>query len=167
MGTRAQRSPPRARPALLLGARERAACSACACRYCDASYVASTRLDRPTYFKSEFGQCGLPAFETLAPALNGSRGDFNVFSPIMMHRKHAGATLAKPIQALFIANSSADHKELSTSSAVALNGTSEAAFRRTIFLSQLAQTLCIKSYMEELRRGNNTFGALIWQLNGE
>ena len=54
---------------------------------------------------------------------------------------------------------------LAASTAAALTGTSEADFRRVIFLSQLAQTLCIKSYIEELRRGNHTMGSLIWQLN--
>ena len=42
---------------------------------------------------------------------------------------------------------------------------SEAHFRRLIFLSQLAQTLCIKTKLEEFRRGAETFGALMWQLN--
>jgi beta-mannosidase len=34
-----------------------------------------------------------------------------------------------------------------------------------IYLSQLAQALCVKTYVEELRRGENTFGMLTWQLN--
>lgn len=54
---------------------------------------------------------------------------------------------------------------LAASTTAALRGTSEADFRRVIYLSQLAQTLCIKSYLEELRRGNHTMGSLIWQLN--
>jgi beta-mannosidase len=54
---------------------------------------------------------------------------------------------------------------LAASTSAALQGTSEADFRRVIYLSQLAQTLCIKSYLEELRRGNHTMGSLIWQLN--
>lgn len=33
--------------------------------YCNAASVTSTQLKDGTYFKSEFGQIGLPAFETL------------------------------------------------------------------------------------------------------
>jgi beta-mannosidase len=135
--------------------------------YCEASYVTSSQLNRSTLFKSEFGQTSLPAFETLAPVLNESLGDFNVNSPIMLHRKHAGKDLVKPFESLFVnggANSSGG-QALSTSSASALQGSTATDFRRVIFLTQLAQTLCIKSYLEELRRGVHTFGALIWQLN--
>ena len=53
---------------------------------------------------------------------------------------------------------------LGGSTSAALQGTSEADFKRVIFLSQLSQVLCIKSYLEELRRGEHTMGALIWQL---
>ena len=229
--------------------------------------MTSTQLDRPTLFKSEFGQESLPAFETLSTALNGTLGDFNLASAVMVHRKHAGPKLAAPIVSLFggdpeapgtaksslscpegqkldvVAaggdNGSCDCAEfcasdwkgnvkaarphwtgatsavpgsttdcqcvqathwcpvsnkssgcnsacdkvgapkpaqwcvrdtnppsvLAASTSAALAGTSEADFRRVIFLSQLAQTLCIKSYLEELRRGNHTMGSLIWQLN--
>ena len=236
--------------------------------YCDATFVTSTRLDRPTLFKSEFGQESLPAFETLSSALNGTLGDFNLDSDVMVHRKHAGPQLAAPIVSLFggdpeapgqptsaltcpagqkldvvaaggdngscdcVAFCASDWKNnlkaarphwtgatsavpgsttncqcvqathwcpvsnksssscssacdkfgppkptqycvpdtnprsvLAASTSAALQGTSEADFRRVIFLSQLAQTLCIKSYIEELRRGNHTMGSLIWQLN--
>ena len=234
--------------------------------YCDASFVTSTQLDRPTLFKSEFGQESLPAFETLGPALNGSLGDFNLDSAVMEHRKHAGPKLAAPITSLFggatdqnkihltcppgqvvdivaevgdVGSCSCEHfcasdwykhlkvarphwtgattavpgsttdcqcvqathwcplppkypsgcdtscdkvgnpkpanfcvpnkgpssGVLGRSTAAALKGTSEADFRRVIYLSQLSQTLCIKSYLEELRRGKHTMGALIWQLN--
>jgi hypothetical protein len=54
--------------------------------YCDSSFVTSTQLDRPTFFKSEFGQESLPAFETLSAALNGSLGDFNYNSATLVHR---------------------------------------------------------------------------------
>ena len=120
--------------------------------YCTAAFVTSTRLNQTTLFKSEFGQVALPAFETLAPALNGSAGDFGVNSPIMVHRKHAGATLGRPISSLF-------------GGGVDLDDVTEANFRRVIFLSQLAQALCLKTTLEEFRRGERTSGALIWQLN--
>ena len=137
--------------------------------YCGASFVTSQKLADGTYFKSEFGQVSLPAFETLAPALNGSAGDFAINSPILVHRKHACGSprdpddppsgsacindknLGYPIASLFGETDFADR--------------SEAHFRRLIFLSQLAQTLCIKTKLEEFRRGSETFGALIWQLN--
>lgn len=228
--------------------------------------MTSTQLDRPTLFKSEFGQESLPAFETLRTVLNGTLGDFNLASNVMVHRKHAGPHLAAPIVSLFGGNSQAPATKssltcpegqkldavaaggddgscdctefcasdwkgnlkaarphwtgatsavsgsttdcqcvqathwcpvsnkssgcssacdkvgtpkpanwcvpdtnppsvLAASTSAALAGTSEADFRRVIFLSQLAQTLCIKSYLEELRRGNHTMGSLIWQLN--
>eukprot|EP01052_Picozoa_sp_SAG31_P033034 SAG31_NODE_3684_length_3989_cov_2.709512_1_plen_337_part_00 len=84
---------------------------------------------------------------------------------VMLHRKHAGPKLAAPIISLFGGDSEAAAGVLARSTTAALEGTSEAEFRRVIFLSQLAQTLCIKSYLEELRRGQHTMGALIWQLN--
>lgn len=121
--------------------------------FCNASYVTSTQRNVSTYFKSEFGQVSLPAWETLAPALNGSLGDWGVFSDIMVHRKHAGADLAKPLASVFGVD------------AAALANTTEAAFKRVIYLTQLAQVLCVKTVVEELRRGDHTFGALLWQLN--
>jgi beta-mannosidase len=62
-----------------------------------------------------------------------------------------------PIESLFGSNTSGTTLDF--------DDTSEATFRRVIFLSQLAQTMCIKTYLEELRRGEQTFGSLIWQLN--
>lgn len=124
--------------------------------FCTESYAVSQQLNQSTYFKSEFGQVGLPAFETLAAALNGSLGDFAASSPIMLHRKHAGSEVTAPIVALFGNISGAP---------VDFANTSAANFRRVIFLSQLAQSLCIKSFAEELRRGSSTYGTLIWQLN--
>ena len=123
--------------------------------FCTAAGVTSTTLNgtKPTYFKSEFGQVSLPAWETLAGALNGSLGDWGVNSAIMVYRKHAGPDLSKPLTSLF------------GLTAAELANTSEAQFKRVIFLSQLAQTLCIKTYFEELRRGSGTFGGLLWQLN--
>lgn len=103
------------------------------------------------FFKSEFGQVGLPAFETFAPVLSEAAGDYSVFSPVMLGRKHAGTQLANPIKSLFGVNQ--------------FNKTTEAGFRRIIYLSQLSQTLCIKTLIEEFRRGKNTYGALLWQLN--
>ena len=99
----------------------------------------------------------MPAFETLAAALDGSKGDFGIYSNIMLHRKHAGIQLQKPIEGLFGTNL--------TGIQLKFDNTTEANFRRVIFLSQLAQTLCIKTYSEALRRGEETFGSIIWQLN--
>jgi hypothetical protein len=65
-------------------------------------------------------------------ALSGADGDFGVYSATMLHRKHAGKDVANPISSLFGVNQFAN--------------TSEAAFRRIIFLSQLAQALCIKTF---------------------
>ena len=62
-----------------------------------------------------------------------------------------GGTLAYPITSLF--------------GVTDFSVTSESNFKRMIYLSQLAQALCIKTYVEELRRGVHTFGALTWQLN--
>lgn len=130
--------------------------------YCSAAYMTSTTLNQTfnpsqpgnpmVYFKSEFGQVSLPAFETLSPVLSEKDGDYGVFSDIMVHRKHSTQKdIAAPITSLFGFDNFKD--------------TSEANFRRVIFLSQLAQTLCIKTTLEELRRGEETFGALMWQLN--
>lgn len=93
----------------------------------------------------------LPAWETLSPALNGSQGDYGIYSDILLHRKHAGRNLAQPITSLF--------------GVTDFTNTSESNFKRMIFLSQLAQAMCIKTYVEQLRRGVHTFGALTWQLN--
>jgi beta-mannosidase len=130
--------------------------------YCSAAFMTSTTLNQTlnpsqpgnpmVYFKSEFGQVSLPAFETLAPVLSETDGDYGIFSDIMVHRKHSTQKdLADPITSLFGFDNFKD--------------TSAANFRRVIFLSQLAQMLCIKTTLEELRRGDETFGALMWQLN--
>ena len=117
------------------------------------AFVTSSQLNQSTYFKSEFGQTSLPSFETLAPFLDGAKGDYGVLSRIMVHRKHTqDHDIANPIASLFGKGTN-------------LSDTSKENFQRVIFLSQLAQTLCIKTYLEELRRGGHTFGALIWQLN--
>lgn len=136
--------------------------------FCDAKFVTSTSRnhsfnpshpDNPTetFFKSEFGQVSLPAFETLAAALNGTAGDYGIYSDIMVHRKHAGATLEGPIVSLFGNKSSI--------SVTNFSDVDEKNFRRVIYLSQMSQTFCIKTIIEELRRGENTFGSIIWQLN--
>eukprot|EP00756_Hemistasia_phaeocysticola_P048317 Hpha_TRINITY_DN22747_c0_g1::TRINITY_DN22747_c0_g1_i1::g.34296::m.34296/K01192/E3.2.1.25, MANBA, manB; beta-mannosidase len=119
--------------------------------YCTANFVASKQRNQSTFFKSEFGQVSLPAFETLVPVLDEAKGDFGVFSPIMLHRKHAGKDVSGPITSLFNVSD--------------FSNTTAPAFQRMIFLSQLAQALCIKTTLEELRRGVHTFGGLIWQLN--
>ena len=111
--------------------------------FCTAALITSTSMNASTFFKSEFGQVSLPAFETIAPMLNGSLGDYGVFSPVMLHRKHAGKDLAKPLTSMF--------------GVASFDDTSEAAFRRMIFLSQLAQTLCIKTYFE-VRAGGEKGG---------
>lgn len=72
--------------------------------YCDGSYSTSRTMNASTFFKSEFGQVALPAFETLAAALDGSKGDFGINSEILLHRKHAGVQLQKPILGLFGTN---------------------------------------------------------------
>jgi beta-mannosidase len=98
----------------------------------------------------------LPAFETIAPVLDASKGDYGLNSDIIEHRKHAGPELTRPVTALF-----GD----ATGTPLNYSDTSEINFRRMIFFTQLAQTLCIKTYLEELRRGEQTFGSIIWQLN--
>ena len=75
-----------------------------------------------------------------------------IHSKIIQHRKHAN-DLVKGLVSLF------------GLSAATQADTSEANFKRMIYLSQLSQSLCIKTFFEELRRGNNTFGGLIWMLN--
>jgi len=131
--------------------------------FCTRDFVTSSSLDqttsaghdgdgRATFFKSEFGQVGLPAWETISPVLNGSLGDMGIHSKIIQHRKHAN-DLVKGLVSLF------------GLSAATQADTSEANFKRMIYLSQLSQSLCIKTFFEELRRGNNTFGGLIWMLN--
>jgi len=124
--------------------------------YCDASYVTSAQLDQDTYFKSEFGQVSLPAFETIESVLDGSKGDYLLDSEVLVHRKHAGHELSLPVSSLF-----GD----ATGTPLNFSDTSEANFRRMIFFTQMAQTLCIKTFLEELRRGKDTFGSIIWQLN--
>eukprot|EP00047_Mylnosiga_fluctuans_P020434 m.92429 g.92429 ORF g.92429 m.92429 type:complete len:897 (-) comp8512_c0_seq1:138-2828(-) len=104
-------------------------------------------------FHSEFGCLSLPQFETLAPQLNGSAGDYSIFSPVMVHRMSAGGELYNMLSTNF---PSYDWK-----------ASTECAFRRAIYLSQINQAECLRYIVDGGRLSTTTRpdGYLFWQLN--
>lgn len=111
------------------------------------------------FFHSEFGMLSLPQFETLQPVLNAAQGDYSIYSPVMLHRLHAGDELRNNLNPNFPADS------------LPLRDTTEACFRRVIYLTQVNQAESLRYTIDggRLSLARNVLrpqGYCFWQLNG-
>jgi hypothetical protein len=114
-------------------------------------------------FASEYGFLALPSFDSFSRY--STNQDWSLYSPLVQHSidKIGGGAVASGIEYSFAAD------------APSTRSTSEAAFRRTTYLSQLLQAQCLSAETSHYRRGRDftplenvsagTMGAMFWMLN--
>jgi len=109
-----------------------------------------------TQFASEYGFQSLPSFETIQPVT--IEEDWFLFSKWMQARQHHDGG-NKQIQSLLESNFRTPD----------FNNNSLPIFQRIIYLTQVLQSLCIRTETEYYRRARyltqNVMGTLYWQLN--
>lgn len=113
-----------------------------------------------TSFASEFGWIGMPSFESLAPML-GPSAEYTMHSAAMVDRQNR----ITPI------STSEDRVRwvFGRHAAPFIDTADEAAFKRVIHMSMVAQSDCVKAESEHYRRGRDTeyktAGATFWMLD--